>query len=391
MRRTGQLRWTLATGLAAGLALLSKFTALFLVPLTLLWTATFVLTERRHTWQAALGRLGVVWALAGAVVVAGYQFQPMLFLKGIRYQMAVSQGEWTGYLMGEVSQAGWLHYFLVAVLVKVPVPALVVCGLAVFARWRGSRRLDVTTEVILLSTAGLFFVYLSLFNRLNIGLRYLLPAFPFMLVGMGQAARFASVCNVLRAESASDRPGRGARSRSRLVEGAPAPRGATAFLVPKLPLGNAGYSAGSLGWWLKTAVFALLVAWQIVSVGRVAPHYLAYFNEIAGGPEHGAYWLGDSNLDWGQDLKGLAKYVESHDLAPVCVRYFGTMPPEIYGLEPCGDEPLEEGTIQAVSVSLLQGLYLDDPKRFEHLWAEDPIATIGHTIRLYRTTTEIGD
>lgn len=39
----------------------------------------------------------------------------------------------------------------------------------------------------------------------------------------------------------------------------------------------------------------------------VYPHYLAYFNELAGGPRNGYQSLVDSNLDWGQDLKELRR------------------------------------------------------------------------------------
>jgi len=40
------------------------------------------------------------------------------------------------------------------------------------------------------------------------------------------------------------------------------------------------------------------MGWNIVSAARIFPHYLAYFNELAGGPDTGYKWLVDSNLDW---------------------------------------------------------------------------------------------
>ena len=43
---------------------------------------------------------------------------------------------------------------------------------------------------------------------------------------------------------------------------------------------------------------------------RVHPHYLAYFNEPAGGPRDGYRRLVDSSLDWGQDLTGLSDWME---------------------------------------------------------------------------------
>ena len=41
------------------------------------------------------------------------------------------------------------------------------------------------------------------------------------------------------------------------------------------------------------------------------PHYLAYFNPLAGGPGNGYKHLVDSSLDWGQDLPGLKRWVEA--------------------------------------------------------------------------------
>jgi len=48
---------------------------------------------------------------------------------------------------------------------------------------------------------------------------------------------------------------------------------------------------------------------------RVSPHYLAFFNELAGGPGSGHRVLVDSNLDWGQDLKGLRNWMSDHGVS----------------------------------------------------------------------------
>jgi len=41
--------------------------------------------------------------------------------------------------------------------------------------------------------------------------------------------------------------------------------------------------------------------WSVFSTISIYPHQLAYFNEVAGGPENGHKHLLGSNLDWGQD------------------------------------------------------------------------------------------
>jgi hypothetical protein len=65
---------------------------------------------------------------------------------------------------------------------------------------------------------------------------------------------------------------------------------------------------------------------------RVAPRYLEYFNEAAGGPREGHRWLVDSNLDWGQDLIRLGRYMQAHRLSSVALAYMGTVHPWVYGI-----------------------------------------------------------
>ena len=42
--------------------------------------------------------------------------------------------------------------------------------------------------------------------------------------------------------------------------------------------------------------------------------------------------LGDSNLDWGQDLKLLADWQKKHPNTPIYLWYFGTADPHYYGM-----------------------------------------------------------
>ncbi len=63
----------------------------------------------------------------------------------------------------------------------------------------------------------------------------------------------------------------------------------------------------------------------------IHPHYLAYFNAVSGGPDRGSRHLIDSNLDWGQDLVNLRKWLEKN--APgeeVGLAYFGQIHPRIF-------------------------------------------------------------
>jgi hypothetical protein len=57
----------------------------------------------------------------------------------------------------------------------------------------------------------------------------------------------------------------------------------------------------------------VFLLWQIVSVVTIFPHFLAYFNELVGGPNNGYLYVVDSNLDWGQDLKRLNAWIENYN------------------------------------------------------------------------------
>ncbi len=106
--------------------------------------------------------------------------------------------------------------------------------------------------------------------------------------------------------------------------------------------------AGAAALWFKQKGPAVLVAKGltvlavlvlIVQSLLIWPHYLAYFNPIAGGPRNGYRHLIDSSLDWGQDLPGLKKWLEDHKddpgwLGEVYLSYFGTGDPQYYGISP---------------------------------------------------------
>jgi len=172
----------------------------------------------------------------------------------------------------------------------------------------------------------------------NIGLRYVLPVYPFLIVLAGGAATLA---------------------------------------------------------WQRTGtrvVLALLLAFQVFGTVRAYPNYLPYFNKLVGGSSRGYEYLVDSNLDWGQDLKQLATYIDEHELGTFHLAYFGSVDPGLYGIdyEPISLEVLEQalnregwrGTL-AVSATLLAGVYVYGDV-YAPLRELEPDAVIGHSIHLYR-------
>jgi hypothetical protein len=145
-----------------------------------------------------------------------------------------------------------------------------------------------------------------------------------------------------------------------------------------------------------------LVAWQAAGTLWIHPHYLAFFNEVAGGPKNGWRHLVDSNLDWGQDLPGVKRWMAAHGVEKVWLSYFGTAPPEHYGIDyeplpsflPLGrteaTRPMQAGDYVVVSATNLHGVYVwDAPPEFlsfvDFLRAtQTPVAIIGHSIFIYQ-------
>ena len=102
------------------------------------------------------------------------------------------------------------------------------------------------------------------------------------------------------------------------------------------------------------AATALVFLHMLVALAAT-PHHLAYMNALGGPADARWRWLVDSNLDWGQELRRLRAYLEQRGISSVRLVYFGRVAPEVYGIDysvPNG--PLGHGTF-AVSASLLAG------------------------------------
>lgn len=123
----------------------------------------------------------------------------------------------------------------------------------------------------------------------------------------------------------------------------------------------------------------------------IHPHYLAFFNGLIGGPASGHRYLLDSNLDWGQDVTTLARYLASRDDPPAWLALFATESPATYGvrgrpLRHC--EPVRG--ILAISENVRRGLYAPhnimkepQPRCFDWLDAYEPVARPGYSILVY--------
>lgn len=82
----------------------------------------------------------------------------------------------------------------------------------------------------------------------------------------------------------------------------------------------------------KKVVLGSLLLWLAVGTAGVYPHFLTYFNEFVGGRDNGYKYVVDSNLDWGQGLPTLKKYLDKSGVKEFQLAYFGSADPKMYGL-----------------------------------------------------------
>ena len=257
------------------------------------------------------------------------------------------------YLLGSTSDHGFWLYFPVAFLVKTPIPTLILLAgtFAILISRRGQQ-----LNRIFLVTPVIVYFCLAVWAGINIGLRHLLPIYPFIFVLLGSTA--AELWNHKN--------------------------------------------------WLARSGLVLLSAWYVWSAISIYPHYLAYFNEFAGGPENGHKILLDSNLDWGQDLKGLKRWMDQNKVKQIQFLYFGfynAAEPKYYGINAVYlpgswvDHNASVGSGSAVpnylaiSANHLFGPYFLNGARREDFVRPfrslKPAAIIGYSIYVYRMSDAI--
>jgi hypothetical protein len=169
------------------------------------------------------------------------------FFIGIAGLIHISQKSLNSYLCGQISTTGWWWYFAFAMALKTTIAALVLFVSGAFLA-RGSLR----TAWLEWTAAALAVICLAMTSPLDIGVRYILPAYAPLAIA-------AATC-------------------------------ALAMLRASRPLQVIG-----------TVVLVV----QIGTSALAHPDYFPYFNAFAG-HEPGRYLI-DSNLDWGQDVLRLRK------------------------------------------------------------------------------------
>ena len=149
---------------------------------------------------------------------------------------------------------------------------------------------------------------------------------------------------------------------------------------------------------VKYIFLGALILWQAVSVISVYPYFIAYYNELVGGPEKGYLIAADSNLDWGQDLKRLKKWVNENGIQEIYVDVFGGADARYYFKDQFkpwwgtkNPNEAKSGEYLAVSATFLQQGRAKPVPGFNqdygyYFWLDDQelVTTIGHSIFVYK-------
>lgn len=288
---------------------------------------------------------GTRWAILPVPLPANY-------VLGIdRQKYDFEEGFWS-YLRGEWRYGGWWYYYLYALGIKEPIGTwmlvVLAAALGLFCKGYSGPWED---ELILLVPIVAVLVLVSSQSGFSHHMRYVLPAFPFVFIWMSKVVRSIEL-------------------------------GHRAIAVAV---------AGALTWSVGGSLYHY-------------PHSLSYFNEAVGGPMQGHRHLLNSNIDWGQDLLFLKKWLEEHpesqtiglayslpqwlfDPADIGITY--TLPPP--GLDgPVTHRPLPKGEVGPLPgwYAVFVGAMLDRDRRYSYFEHFEPIEMLGYTVRIYRISLD---
>ncbi|MCY2979356.1 MAG: glycosyltransferase family 39 protein [Planctomycetota bacterium] len=287
---------------------------------------------------------------------------PKQYVLGIDYLRYEIEGKYWSFLNGDWKFGSWPYYYIMTTLYKTPEPTMVGALIGLGVLLIGIRRKMVKPEVISMFLflgipAMVAFVSVSWQGGFNHHHRYVLMIYPAMFA---MAAYIASPVGV------------------QLLR----------FRLPFL-----GPDRRSIA-----VPFALTLAvLSTASSLRVHPHYTSYFNTLSGGPENGWRLLGFSNIDWGQDILEVDKWLKVHpDRRPLVmdIDYFG-MNGNLFDV-PTSDPPqLPKGaSIDEVRRSITQTqwwiisvkkLYnLPNRPGLEYLQQIHPVERIAYAYHVYR-------
>lgn len=412
-------------GILFGTAQLLKYSLVLLIPVYAILLATWVATlphlyraERLRLFARLAGKtlaiggvgLAVIWAAYGVFtwqypqerqlrdaefLLGSYGFRPAVYLDialiknpltrplgeyllGFLMVQQRSAGGNTAYFLGGVSAAGSRLYFPLLYFLKEPLALHILTLIALIRALTGLSKLRFLRKRSLESVrawigahfpefSSLVFIAVywafSVSSPLNIGVRHVLPTFPFIYLLVSRQIADGFIRN------RQDDP----RDWGAWV------RGIYETYIASIP---------------RYLVVAALFVWLAAEAVTAFPSFLSYYNQLAGGTARGWRIAVDSNYDWGQDLKRLARFADEKGIEKIALDYFGGGSPAYYLGEKFVQWQSARGPTHgwfAVSASARQGafgatapgFYRPPEDSYEWLKPYQPVAHIGNSIFVY--------
>jgi hypothetical protein len=371
--KTQTWKWWIISTLLVAISMLCKQTAILLWG-GMLITAWFLIPRTMTAWRRII--LAYVGTAAATLVLinVGYLFQgtfrpldefqftsprfqslqahmpglrlplPAPLVEGSDMLSMEMQHGFSAYLLGEQYLGSKWYYFPIALLCKLPIATMLLFAwaLASMAELIPPRRAPTDDERAILATCVFYLLFCMFLGHLNVGVKYILPLFPIAFLLLGR------IGIVMKEQTAFTRAG------------------------------------------VVTLTLAL-----VVEVLVIAPRFMSFINIAWGGPSRAYTVINDCNIDWGQGLLDLKRWMTDHDVKRLQLCYFGMVEPSVYGIDYVPLVQNSDEPYVAVSSFFMTGMAQrlhtrDGPSGWIHipfyreLQEKNPVAVVGGTIFIFQ-------
>ncbi len=345
--KTKSLKYNILCSTITGALMVTKYSVVVLIFTFIIFLLYFFYIKKLKLKDITLF---LCFQLIGIFLIGVIVYRhhiPELF-KGLFSLLSIVLEGRSTFFFGKYSTVGFKLYFPVLFLVKTEIPLLLLFLISLILNLYKILKDKFTEEFIFILSIFIYLVVTSL-SKMQIGHRHILPIYPLMLYLICISFNNFDKIKIL---------------------------------------------------------YYILTCWLVFLSFSVHPWYLSYFNEFIGGSRNAWKYFTDSNIDWGQGLKELGKWVRENNVNGIYLSYFGTADPHYYHIkyrpigiisnlqnnERIGDDITEEGydrVIIAVSVTNLQSTYYKDKTVFNFLKKIDPIFIAADSIFVYDITNNI--